>query len=149
VTRLGTMGLALIALATAGCSSGLSSLLGGGSAPAPSADRQIPVNNQLALPPDLSLAPPGTGTAPQQIASVDDGVETEAAPVAPVKRAAPLAPTQDVYEKYGISKLNPDGTPKKDGVLRNELRKAVIAEKRKTNPNYGTIFNAGELFNDN
>jgi hypothetical protein len=45
--------------------------------------------------------------------------------------------------------VKPDGTPKTPGELSAELKKAMLAEKRKTNPRYGTIFNAGELFNDN
>jgi hypothetical protein len=148
VTRSGLMVMVLLATALGGCSSGLSSLLGGGS-PAPEANRQIPVNNELALPPDLSLAAPGTGAAPQRVASADEGVYEEPAPVAPIKRAAPATPAQSAYDKYGISTVKPDGTPKKDWELREELRQAVLAEKRKSNPNYGTIFNAGELFKDN
>lgn len=98
------------------------------------------------MPPDLSLAQPGTRAAPAPTyksaslaAPSDDNLYGDTAP-----RAAPV----DVYEKYGVNKLNPDGTKKNDNVLREELRQAVIAEKRKTNPNYGTIRNIGELFRD-
>jgi hypothetical protein len=145
VSRLHTTFLVLAALALSGCSSGLSSLLGG-DPPSPQANRQIPVNNQLALPPDLSLAPPGT--APPQVALADDGLDD---PVAAPKRVAPapVTPAQGAYEKYGISKVKADGTAKSDWELREELRQAVLAEKRKKNPNYGTIFNVGELFDDN
>ena len=100
------------------------------------------------MPPDLSLAAPGTAPAPTyksaslEAPPVDDNIYGGAPP------AAPRAPAVDVYEKYGINKLKPDGTKKNDNVLREELRKAVIAEKRKTNPNYGTIRNIGQLFND-
>jgi hypothetical protein len=134
-----------MAVMLAGCSTGLL----GGSGSAPTAQPQIQVNNQLAMPPDLSLAAPGTAAAPTPnyksaslAAPSDNNLYGGTAPATP--RAAPV----DVYEKYGISKLNPDGTKKNDNVLREELRQAVIAEKRKTNPNYGTIRNIGELFRD-
>ncbi len=144
--KLLNLSIVATAFALAGCSSGL---LGGGGGSAPTAEPQIQVNNQLAMPPDLSLAAPGSGVAPAKTyksASLappsDEDVYGGSAP------PAPRAPVVDVYEKYGISKLNPDGTKKNDNVLREELRQAVIAEKRKTNPNYGTIRNIGELFND-
>jgi hypothetical protein len=141
--KLVNLSIAAVALALAGCSTGL---LGGGGDSAPTAQPQIQVNNQLAMPPDLSLAPPGTTAAPPP--------KYKTASLAPPSDdnlydgAAPRAPAVDVYEKYGINKLNPDGTKKNDNVLREELRQAVIAEKRKTNPNYGTIRNIGQLFND-
>jgi hypothetical protein len=146
VVKILSLSIALMAVSLAGCSTGL---LGGGGDSAPTAQSQIQVNNQLAMPPDLSLAAPGSGVAPTKTyksASLEppssDNVYGDAAP--PVARA----PAVDVYEKYGVNKLNPDGTKKNDNVLREELRQAVIAEKRKTNPNYGTIRNIGELFND-
>jgi hypothetical protein len=129
----------------AGCSG---SLLGGG-APAPSAEAQIPVNNTLAMPPDLSLRQPGTGVAAAAPAlDVDDGaIDTGVAPV--VARPAPKPPMgEDIYAKYGIDVNNPDGTRKPPPQLQKELRAAIVAEKRRTNPSYGTIFNVGGLFND-
>ena len=143
--KLLSMSIAVMALSLAGCSSGL---LGGGSS-APTAQPQIQVNNQLAMPPDLSLATPGSGAAPaptyksaSRAPPANNDVYGGEAP------AAPRAPVVDVYEKYGINKFKPDGSKKNDNVLREELRQAVIAEKRKTNPNYGTIRNIGQLFND-
>ena len=144
--KLLNLNIAALALSLAGCSSGL---LGGGGSSAPTAQPQIQVNNQLAMPPDLSLATPGTAAVPAPTyksaslkAPSTDDIYDEPAP------AAPRAPAVDVYEKYGINKFNPDGTKKNDNLLREELRQAVIAEKRKKNPNYGTIRNIGELFND-
>jgi hypothetical protein len=144
--KLVNLSIAAVALALAGCSTGL---LGGGGSSAPTAEPQIQVNNQLAMPPDLSLAAPGSAPAPAptyksaslQPPANDDVYGGGAA-------ALPSAPAVDVYEKYGVNKFNPDGTKKNDNVLREELRQAVIAEKRKKNPNYGTIRNIGELFND-
>jgi hypothetical protein len=147
--KLLNLSIALMAFALAGCSTGL---LGGGGSSAPNAEPQIQVNNQLAMPPDLSLAAPGSAAAPApakayKSASLappsDDNIYDDTAPP-----PAARAPAVDVYEKYGINKFNPDGTKKNDNVLREELRQAVIAEKRKKNPNYGTIRNIGELFND-
>jgi hypothetical protein len=139
-------------VALGGCSS-VSGLLGGGN-DAPSAQpQQIQVNNQLALPPDLSLRAPGTQP------NYDNASLAAPAPT-PKRAAAPAntnlyegtapasAPTVDVYEKYGISKVNPDGSKKNEGQLKAELRAAILAEKRKTNPGYGTIRNIGGLFRD-
>jgi hypothetical protein len=53
---------------------------------------------------------------------------------------------QDAYQKFGISKTRPDGTPKSQAELDRELLEAVRREKRKQNPNYGTVFNIGDLF---
>jgi hypothetical protein len=145
--------LVLVAVAStfvSGCSS-VSGLLGGNDRPGPAAQQQIAVNNELALPPDLSLATPGTRKPASQAAAVSDfEAPVDDVPVAtPARPKAPAAaPTQDVYEQYGISKLNPDGSKKDEGVLRAELRKAVIAKKRQQNPNYGSVFNIGELFSD-
>jgi hypothetical protein len=137
--------LVVAALALAGCSRGL---LGGGSS-APSAEPQIAVNNDLALPPDLSLRAPGTARAAAPAApAADTALYDDEGSVPSTAGALPKGTQGDVYEKYGISKLKPDGTKKSDWELRQELRAAVLAEKRKKNPRYGTIFNAGELFSD-
>ena len=58
-------------------------------------------------------------------------------------------PPEDAYQKFGISKTRPDGTPKTQAELDRELLEAVRQEKRKQNPNYGTVFNMGELFKRN
>jgi hypothetical protein len=136
--------IVVVGLALAGCSS---NLLGGGGSSAPVAEQSIPVGNQLALPPDLALRAPGptsptyrANTAP---AATDASVYSDEVSAAPAR-----PPSNDPYEKYGISKVNPDGTKKTDGQLREELRVAVLKEKRKTNPNYGTVRNIGELFRD-
>ena len=138
--------IVLMAMSLAGCSTGL---LGGGGSSAPTAEPQIQVNNQLAMPPDLSLAAPGSAPAPARTyksASLEPPANDDV--YGGGAAAAPAAPAVDVYEKYGVNKFKPDGTKKNDNVLREELRQAVIAEKRKKNPNYGTIRNIGELFND-
>jgi hypothetical protein len=134
----------MMALALAGCSS---NLLGGGGSSGPAAEQAIPVGNQLALPPDLALRAPGptsptyrANTAP---AATNTGVYSD-----DINAPAARPPNNDPYEKYGISKFKPDGTKKTDAELREELRLAVLAEKRKTNPNYGTVRNIGELFSD-
>jgi hypothetical protein len=137
--------LTFATLLLAGCSS-VSGLLGGNDRSVPTAQPQIAVNNELAMPPDLSLAAPGTKASAARVANVEDQAILDDAPIAPVAR--PAAPTQDVYAQYGISKLNPDGTKKEEGKLREELRQAVLAKKRQQNPRHGTIFNVGELFKE-
>ncbi len=135
----------------AGCSSGL---LGGGGGPV--AEQTIPVGNQLALPPDLALRPPGKTSPAYQanagVGAAEQGVYADdvVAPSAPINRQAalPKGTVGDPYEKYGISKVNADGTPKSEGKLREELRQAVLAEKRRVKPGYGTVFNVGDLFKD-
>lgn len=143
----------LVLLTTAfvlsGCSSA-ANLLGGGSS-APAQPVRIPVGNELALPPDLSLRAPTQTVDGYQ----PNGPVAGLADSTPTARPAPVqqnvygtATPQDNYEKYGISKTNPDGTPKPKHVLHAELKAAVLAEKRRANPNYGTIFNIGEIFSD-
>ena len=135
---------------------GGSSLLGGGKPPA---DPYVAEGQNLSMPPDLQLRAPSAGeVAPVNQTSADAIPDTgdlngepldEPAPVR--KKTAAIAPSQpqmDVYEKYGISKTKPDGTPKPQGDLQAELKAAQLAEKRRKNPNEGTIFNIGNIFKD-
>jgi hypothetical protein len=158
------------ALAMAACSeTGVQDLLGTGKDAVPDAS-QVRVSQNLAMPPDLQLRAPPNGPADDsQTAAVQQPVEpiqpvaaaTEPQSIAqPLKETrtastAPLAgaasadqPKQDVYERYGISKNYPDGKPKPERVLFEELHKAQLAEKRRANPNYGTIWNMGNIWND-
>lgn len=162
-------GLALgltAALAVAGCSeTKMQDLLGSGKSAAPD-ETQVRTNRNLAMPPDLNLRPP-TGEVAEdgQLNTVASSVPAEPAmdqaqpqpepAPQPVKTASanpPPAqgaePTQDVYEKYGISKVGADGKPKSENELYKELHAAQLAEKRKANPNYGTIWNMGNVFKD-
>lgn len=54
----------------------------------------------------------------------------------------------EAFARYGISKTKPDGTPKTDNELDRELKAAVLADKRKANPDYGTIGNLRNVFSD-
>ena len=83
---------------------------------------------------------PGTGPAPTQISpSVQSTQKTD---------LSGKTPQENAYQKFGISKTKPDGTPKTQAELDRELLEAVRAEKRKQNPNYGTVFNMGRIFKD-
>ena len=73
-------------------------------------------------------------------------VQTAAATPPAASGAEP--PKQDIYEKYGISKTGSDGKPKSQNQLYKELRAAQLEEKRRANPNYGTIWNMGNVFKD-
>lgn len=144
-------GVLAMSLALAGCG-GASRLLGGmglgSSDPAPQAPA-VRTGNNLALPPDLQLRPPGTVTetyqpnpppAPVQTASAEEGLYAPVAPAPVVKK--------DIYAEYGISKTKPDGTPKLEADLKAELKQAIIKRKRETNPGYGTVRNIGNIFSD-
>ena len=141
----------LAAASLAGCTSLLDSpnpnKLGGPS------QVTVPTGNNLAMPPDLRLPAPGSGEDYQA-----------AAPAPAVTRSASLAkpgagnntlygggsaaPQGDVFAQYGISKTKPDGTPKTQQELAQELKAAIIRKKRQTNPSYGTIGNIGNIFSD-
>jgi hypothetical protein len=83
---------------------------------------------------------PGTGPAPTQISpAVQSTQKTD---------LTGKTPQENAYQKFGISKTKPDGTPKTQAELDRELLEAVRAEKRKQNPNYGTVFNMGRIFKD-
>jgi hypothetical protein len=124
--------------------------LGNSATPQPQAP-VVQTGNNLALPPDLQLRPPGTVTenyqpnpapaAPVQTAAVDDGLSAS-----PPVAAAPVK--RDIYAEYGISKTKPDGTPKLEGDLKAELKQAILKRKRETNPGYGTVRNIGNIFSD-
>ena len=148
-------------LVLAACSeTKVQSLLGSGKDGAPD-ESQVRVNQALSMPPDLQLrAPSGQVTEdgqankvasapPPQQPSYD---QASAAPE-PLEQTGTAAatqppPKQDVYARYGISKVKPDGTPKSERELLRELREAQIAAKRKQNPNYGTVWNIGNIFKD-
>lgn len=162
-------GLALsltAALAVAGCSeTKMQDLLGSGKSSTPD-EAQVRVNRNLSMPPDLNLRPPSGETAedgqPNTVATALPPAEPAADPAQPAPQpvrtaaatttATPPAqgepPKQDVYEKYGISKVGADGKPKSENQLYKELHAAQLAEKRKANPNYGSIWNMGNVFKD-
>jgi hypothetical protein len=118
------------------------------------------MRSDLTMPPDLRLPQPGT-TAP----APDPGMaSTQAALVAPPPpasapaKAAPPATSNtaatttnaadSIYTNAGISLYKPDGTKKTDAELRKELQDYYMAQKKAKNPNYGTIFNVGNIFKD-
>ena len=161
-------GLALslmAALAVAGCSeTKMQDLLGSGKDATPD-ESQVRVNRNLSMPPDLNLRPPSGDTSedgqPNQVASAQppaqpamDQAQPQPAPMQTASANPPPAaqgqqpPQQDIYEKYGISKVGPDGKPKSENQLYKELHAAQLAEKRKANPSYGTIWNMGNVFKD-
>ena len=146
-------GVLAMSLVLAGC--GASRLLGGmglgGSDPAPQAP-VVRTGNNLALPPDLQLKPPGTVTetyqpnpappAPVETASAEEGLYS------PVPATPAPVVKKDIYAEYGISKTKPDGTPKLEGDLKAELKQAILKRKRETQPGYGTVRNIGNIFKD-
>ncbi len=126
----------------------------------------------LTTPPDLQLRPP-SGVAPQEPAVASRApVQTAppqygTAPQQPQYGAAPQQPRQayvppanaqtrsvvnqpvDAFTKNGISHYKADGTKKTRQELLAELRAKKLAEQKKNNPNYGTVFNLPQWFKDN
>jgi hypothetical protein len=160
--------MAAVAPLVQGCSSsGVVDMLGmGKNSPD---ETQVRTTQNLSMPPDLQLHAPTGPVAEQdgQLANVPQANSVASNP--PAENAVPAAPAtgtaapapqpqvaaaqptnsaDDVYARYGISKTKPDGTPKTSADLIAELRKAQLEEKRRANPNYGTIWNIGNLFKD-
>jgi hypothetical protein len=140
-------------------------------------ETQVSQQQSLSMPPDLQLRPPSNtaeaaaqeqtaSLPPQQVPAAPQGYEQPATAEAqetysePVQQQAynpppqqtntqPQQPPQDVYVRLGISKTRPDGTPKSQGELNEELRQIKIARERQKNPNYGTIWNLGDVWREN
>jgi hypothetical protein len=144
-----------LGLALSACSSNKAlDMLGmGKSDVTPQANSAVQGNN-LAMPPDLQLRPPGATTEayvpnPGDPATDLDGTLSSAPPATTAVASARPDPAQDIYAQYGISRTKPDGTAKTQQELYEELKVAVRKKKKQENPNYGTVFNIGSVFSDN
>lgn len=131
-------------------------------------ESQVRVHQMLAMPPDYQLRPPADGSNPETgvnnplaLPSLTPG--GDAPPVnqpTQVANADPNVPgpqqitpganqQQDPNTThYGVSTVNPDGTPKSRRQIIDEVKKKRVEEERKKNSSYGTIFNIGSLFSD-
>ena len=146
-----TISIAAAGAVLSGCATAsLLDVAGFGKSMAPN-ETAVRSGQNLAMPPDLQLrAPKGPVTedyVPNTAATGADPLSTSAAPQK-LAAATPAQPAGDVYERNGISKFRPDGTPKTDAELRAELKAVYLAKKRQTNPGYGTIWNIGNIFKD-
>jgi len=146
----------------AGCSgSGVVDSLGLGKSSAPD-ESAVRTYQNLAMPPDLQLRAPPSGATNENQARVASS-EPTIAPEPQVGTQASLSegsisqgqspvsrpmPQDDAYAKAGISKFKADGTPKTQAELDQELKAYYIAQKRAKNPNYGTVYNLGNIFAD-
>jgi hypothetical protein len=144
----------IVALGLAGCSNPMRSYLEKDT-PAQS----VAMRQDLTMPPDLRLPPPGTTTAAPDPGAYANETASLASPpaaapaTAPATAAATPAPAVNngpyaVYTNAGISLTNPDGTKKTDQQLREELQAYYVAQKKAKNPKYGTVFNIGNIFKD-
>lgn len=106
---------------------------------------------------DEEATPEPTMTASTEPSTISPNTTTPAAttpaattPAVTTPATANAAPRtiDDAYKQYGISKTYPDGKPKPQGVLNEELRQAELAAKRAANPGYGTLWNMGSVFSD-
>ena len=140
--------LVLLPAALAGCGQvGMSKLLGTSA----STPEQAGTSQDLAMPPDLQLQAPSTVQQPAYVppaapATTTATTTTGSAPTTLYGGTTSPAVQQDIYAQYGISKYRADGTRKTEGELSAELKQAMIAKKRQANPNYGTIWNMGNIF---
>jgi hypothetical protein len=150
----------MAACAVSACSeTAVQDMLGSGKASVPDSS-QVTVGQSLSMPPDLQLRAPSEApventqvAAAQPVGTVQPVQPVSSSPPDPqalagTQTASTEPPKQDVYVRYGISKTYPDGKPKPDRILIKELHDAQLAEKRRANPNYGTVWNMGELFKD-
>ena len=118
------------------------------------------VRQDLSMPPDLKLPPPGSGAdlsadamapaaKPGKTAALSQPQLAAASPTqGTIAPSAKPSATDSVYQQAGVSLYKPDGTRKTDYVLQEELRQAYIAKKKSQNPNYGTVMNVGNIFKD-
>ncbi|MGI9413386.1 MAG: DUF3035 domain-containing protein [Hyphomicrobiales bacterium] len=126
-------------------------------------EREVPVHQMLAMPPDYQLRPPADGSSPKTaetnpyalpaLKSGGTPTVTEPSQVAAADPNAPgpqaIGPAQsDPNVVNGVSTVNADGTKKSKRQITEELKKKQIEQKRKKNANYGTIWNIGSLFED-
>ena len=138
-----------LAISLGACASAANMLNSKSSVPQAS---NINIGNNLAMPPDLQLAVPGQTSDAYQpnvgTGTPDDGISDNGLAATQKVAMAPVVPVQDVYEKYGVSKINTDGTAKSPDQLKKDLKAAILKKKRETNPSYGTIKNIGSIFGD-
>ena len=134
-------------------------------------ERQVKVHQMLAMPPDYQLRPPADGSNPETgvdnplaLPTITPGGTAPSLtdPNAPtqVANADPNAPGPQAITPganqqqdpntthYGVSTVNPDGTPKSRRQIIDEINAKRIEEERKKDPSYGTIWNIGSLFSD-
>ena len=166
LVNLLAIGCGAVMLSACGGIPDIEDVVGVGGSRAPD-ERQVPVHQLLAMPPDYQLRPPADGSNveapsnPYALPPLTTGGTAAAAQPAQVAAADPnatdpnaagpqtIAPAQtDPNTVHGVSKVNPDGTPKTKRQIRDELQKKQLEAKRKKNPNYGTIWNIGSLFSD-
>jgi hypothetical protein len=139
-----TVVLGLVALLATGCGASMRNMLEREDPP----EVQAAARQDLTMPPDLRLPQPGSAPAAAPAAEPPSpAYEDNASAAASVPAATPPV-SNDPYDRAGISRTKPDGTKKTDAELQKELQDYYIAQKRQKNPNYGTVFNMGNIFSD-
>ena len=143
-SRVSAAVLGLFALLLAGCGETMRGYL---EKDTPAQTAATP--QDLTMPPDLSLAQPGTAPAETQPVAPSSYENSDvAAPVPTAPAPSGAVSPDDKYRKAGISLNKPDGARKSSAELDAELKAYFVAQKRQQNPNYGTVFNMGNIFKD-
>jgi hypothetical protein len=112
----------------------------------PPAGRAAP-SGQLQQPQDITLAPGPEEAAPRPQQSAPQPQQSAPQTLQPEPQTAAAEP-QDVYARWGVSRHHPDGREKTQIELNEEMRQKRDEVRRQQDPNYGTIWNLGNIWSD-
>jgi len=89
-----------------------------------------------------------TYPTPQPVPSQQAATTPQTA-ATPQTATAPATDPNDPYAKWGVSRYRADGTKKSQAEINEEMRQVKLKQKQAENPNYGTIWNLGNVWSDN
>lgn len=126
---------------------------GAASAPAPGNGLSVQ-QGQRGAPTYQAPPPPQPSYQPPAAQQQPAWQNAQPAPPQQVQQPAPqqqanVSPGDKIYYDHGINPYNSNGSRKSQSVLNEEMRKKRNEMKRAQNPNYGTIFNMGEIWSGN
>ena len=116
------------------------------------------MRSDLTMPPDLRLPQPGTTAAAPDPGAMSNEAALAAPPPLPARTASQLPPHRSQPGHHGGRQhLHPGGHLALQAGRHQEVRLPsssqelqayYIAQKKAKNPNYGTVFNIGNIFKD-